>query len=99
MVELEPIPEEETEMEKTHQEGDLEMHGRVDILRDMTCGDEARLKKLIENHHRYTNSERAQEILDNWANYREKFIKVMPVDYRRALMQMKQESQSTSASA
>jgi glutamate synthase (NADPH/NADH) large chain len=57
-------------------------------LGDLTRGDETRLKGLIENHLRYTNSERAKEILDNWDETLPKFIKVMPVDYRRALERM-----------
>jgi glutamate synthase (NADPH/NADH) large chain len=58
---------------------------------DLTCQDEQRLRKLLENHLHYTGSTRAREILDNWADYLPKFIKVMPVDYRRALEQMKKE--------
>ena len=58
-------------------------------LSDLTEADEARLKGIIENHQRYTDSERAQMILDNWGDYLPKFVKVMPVDYRRALLDMK----------
>lgn len=58
-------------------------------ISDLTEADEARLKGIIENHQRYTRSERAQIILDNWDDYLPKFIKVMPVDYRRALVEMK----------
>jgi glutamate synthase (NADPH/NADH) large chain len=36
----------------------------------------------------YTGSTRAKEILDNWADFRPKFRKVMPVEYRRALEDM-----------
>jgi glutamate synthase (NADPH/NADH) large chain len=44
--------------------------------------------QLITNHHTYTGSARAKEILDNWTTYRTKFVKVMPVEYRRALQEM-----------
>ena len=47
--------------------------------------DEAILKKLIEDHHRWTGSQRARFILDNWAEQRGKFVKVFPNEYRRAL--------------
>ena len=30
-------------------------------------------------------------ILDNWATYRPKFVKVMPVEYRRALREMEEQ--------
>jgi glutamate synthase (NADPH/NADH) large chain len=47
------------------------------------------LKDLIEKHLHYTNSSRAQMILDNWNDYLPRFIKVMPTDYKRALLQQK----------
>ncbi|MFN0183388.1 MAG: glutamate synthase-related protein [Aquabacterium sp.] len=47
--------------------------------------DELLLKKLIEDHHRWTGSLRAREILDNWVVSRGRFVKVMPLEYRRAL--------------
>jgi glutamate synthase (NADPH/NADH) large chain len=48
--------------------------------------DEAILKKLIEDHHRWTGSLRAREILDHWAEARAKFVKVLPHEYRRVLV-------------
>ncbi len=88
MVELEPIPSEERAMERNnHQSGDLETHGLVD-LSDMTRFDEERLYRLIESHLHYTGSERARAILANWSEYLPKFVKVMPVEYRRALEEM-----------
>ncbi|HUU66607.1 MAG TPA: glutamate synthase large subunit [Methyloceanibacter sp.] len=88
MVDLEPVPSENQVMEhRRHQGGDLESHGLVD-LSDMTRFDEERLHQLIENHLHYTGSSRAREILDNWADYLPKFVKVMPVEYRRALEEM-----------
>jgi glutamate synthase domain-containing protein 3 len=50
--------------------------------------DEAILKKLIDDHHRWTGSLRARHILDHWAESRGKFIKVFPHEYARALKQM-----------
>ncbi|MFG6463592.1 glutamate synthase-related protein [Roseateles sp. DXS20W] len=47
--------------------------------------DEAILRKLLEDHHRWTGSQRARDILDHWAEARTKFIKVFPNEYRRAL--------------
>ncbi|HSH29255.1 MAG TPA: glutamate synthase-related protein, partial [Thiohalobacter sp.] len=90
MVELEPVPEEDVALEALeHQGGDLETHGKVDIG-DMTRFDALRLKRLIRKHLQYTNSEVARRILDDWDNYLPRFVKVMPVDYRRALEDMKQ---------
>ena len=54
----------------------------------MSRFDEERLYQLIENHLHYTGSARAKAILDDWAVYLPKFVKVMPVEYRRALEEM-----------
>ena len=89
MVELEPIAKEDAALEANgHQGGDLETHGRVDLTRDMTRHDARRLKLLIERHLEYTDSAVARRILDDWARMCAKFVKVMPVDYRRALQEM-----------
>ncbi|MEQ8195312.1 MAG: glutamate synthase-related protein, partial [Rhodospirillales bacterium] len=89
MVDLEPIADEDR-LHATlhHQRADLETHGRVDISHDMTRFDAERLHGLIEKHVHYTNSSRAKTILKNWERYLPKFVKVMPVDYRRALQEM-----------
>ena len=89
MVELEPVPEEDDILEKLHHHGGDLMHkGRVDVSGDMTRHDEERLFQLITNHFHYTGSTRAKDIIEHWADYRPKFRKVMPVEYRRALEDM-----------
>ncbi len=45
------------------------------------------------NFPEFTGSIRAQEILDNWPAMLPKFVKVMPVDYRRALTEMKAQEE------
>ncbi len=98
MVELEPVPEEEDLLEKLHHHGGDLMHkGRVDVSGDMTKRDEERLVQLITNHAHYTGSARAKAILEDWASYRPKFRKVMPVEYRRALIEMEQMRMSVAA--
>ncbi len=47
--------------------------------------DEAQLKKLLEEHNRWTGSKRARELLDTWVESRGKFVKVFPNEYKRAL--------------
>jgi len=89
MVALEPIADEDEQLETMyHQGGDLETHGRVELMRDMSRHDAQRLRVLVENHHRLTGSLRAAELLETWSDSVRKFVKVMPVDYRRALEQM-----------
>ena len=43
-----------------HSGGDLEGHGRVDVMSDMSRFDAERLHQLIANHARYTGSARAR---------------------------------------
>ena len=50
--------------------------------------DEVILKTHIEKHLKYTESERAKFILDNWDKVRPQFIKVMPNEYKRALNEL-----------
>ncbi len=93
MVELEPIADEDQAAEDyEHQRGDLEAHGKVDVVHDMTRHDAQRLRGLVEQHYEHTKSERARKILDLWDQYLPKFVKVMPVDYRRALLEMQAAS-------
>ena len=83
MVAIEPVL---SSAEQTKEQG-------IDIWHSMTRGgeretDEAILKRLVENHFRYTGSFRARDLVSNWDSARGKFIKVMPVDYKRALSEM-----------
>ncbi len=89
MVELEPVAaEEEVMLRHLHSGGDLQAHGRVDVMSDMSRFDGERLHQLIVNHARATSSARARRILENWDAYLPKFRKVMPVEYRRALAEL-----------
>jgi len=89
MIDLEPVEAEDEVMRKlSNQGGDLESHGLVDVMGDMTKQDAERLHQLIARHAHYTNSAKAKTILENWAVYQPKFKKVMPVDYRRALTEI-----------
>ena len=50
--------------------------------------DEAQLRKLLEDHNRWTGSKRARALLDDWESARGKFIKVFPLEYKRALAEI-----------
>ena len=51
------------------------------------------LKNLIEQHLEWTKSERAKQILNSWEDMAGKFVKVVPIDYRRALEKMRAAEQ------
>jgi len=74
MVDLEPVLAESEQQGKVSRE--LWHKGQADevILRDM-----------VERHAKLTNSRRAREILEKWADYRARFTKIFPKEYRRAL--------------
>jgi glutamate synthase (NADPH) large chain len=63
--------------------------------------DEVMLRKLLEDHHRWTGSLRARDILDQWREARGRFVKVFPTEYRRALQERgaKQQAGETIAKA
>jgi glutamate synthase (NADPH/NADH) large chain len=77
MVELEPL---ESAERQAHLSDASSWHwGRAD---------EDILRELIQRHFRYTGSFRAKAILENWASMRGQFIKVMPLEYRKALVKL-----------
>jgi glutamate synthase (NADPH) large chain len=54
--------------------------------------DAERLRILVERHLLFTGSSRARELLENWDDALQHFIKVMPRDYKRALLDLKAEA-------
>jgi glutamate synthase (NADPH/NADH) large chain len=58
---------------------------------DMLGHDAERLRILVERHFLYTKSERARLILEHWDEALNHFVKVMPKDYRKALLDLKAE--------
>jgi glutamate synthase (NADPH/NADH) large chain len=89
MVELEPVPDEEDINTRFYgHAGDLDGHGRVEVMSDMSRFDARRLYLFIARHARFAGSRRAAHILENWSEYLPKFRKVMPLEYRRALKEM-----------
>ena len=83
MVAIEPVLS-SAEQEKTQGIDIWHSLGRNDARET----DEAILKRLVENHFRYTGSFGARDLVSHWENARGKFIKIMPVDYKRALGEM-----------
>lgn len=68
--------------------------GMVELERVETEENFAELLEMIELHHQYTDSTVAARILDQWPRIaREQFVKVMPVDYKRVLMERQQHDE------
>jgi len=88
MVELEAVPAEAAHVEHAgDQAGELESHGRVNV-NHLEQSDVQILQTLIQRHQHYTGSSRAKEILEHFNKYLPKFVKIMPMEYRRALAEM-----------
>ncbi|PHR94743.1 MAG: glutamate synthase large subunit [Blastopirellula sp.] len=59
--------------------------------------DIAEVRELISLHHKYTNSSVAEKILADWDTCVGQFVKVMPTDYKRVLLEQKQKLQEEDA--
>jgi glutamate synthase (ferredoxin) len=71
--------------------------GMVDLDKFEDKEDIETVKILLNKHIQYTQSSVANNILDNWAKYKSKFVKVMPKDYKRVLAAIKKaKEQGTS---
>ncbi len=64
-------------------------------MNNMLSYDAQRLYNLVTNHLEYTGSIRAKNILDNWKIMLPKFTKIMPVDYRRALLDIQSKTKES----
>jgi glutamate synthase (ferredoxin) len=52
---------------------------------------------LMERHLEYTGSALAQRLLGDWPKIAERFVKVMPLDYRRVLEEQRRASEVRSS--
>jgi glutamate synthase (NADPH/NADH) large chain len=59
--------------------------------------DETQLKELITRHAEYTGSATAKRLLADWDASREKFVKVYPHEYKRALTELAAAAQKEAA--
>ena len=95
-VALEPVEEEFVARRGSESGDDLEGHGKV-AVRHLGMADEVLLKSLVEKHAKYTGSQQARKILEDWPGYRARFVKVMPNEYRRALTELAAQKQLEAA--
>ena len=49
------------------------------------------LKKLLKNHVKYTASRKGAFLLKDFSNQKHKFVKVMPTDYKKALIMLEND--------
>jgi len=75
----------------------------VDLENVWTEEDKKLLKSMVKKHYKFTNSKRAKTILKIWETAYPRFVKVMPIDYKRVLEKMRinernRDSETISAS-
>ena len=61
------------------------------IANHLDQADETTLLNLLTKHVNYTGSPRATNMLNDWDHYRAKFIKIMPNEYKRALIELAED--------
>ncbi|MBM4127325.1 MAG: glutamate synthase large subunit [Nitrospira sp.] len=66
--------------------------GMVELEKVATASDKKLLHELITKQFMYTGSRNAKRILDSWEAMVPKFVKVMPVDYKRVLEERKRKA-------
>jgi glutamate synthase domain-containing protein 3 len=74
MVKLEPV------LAEAEQDGKVPRE-----IWHLDSSDESVIKRLLTAHLRYTGSTQAKQVLDHWNDFRARFVKVFPNEYRRAL--------------
>jgi glutamate synthase domain-containing protein 3 len=68
-------------------------------LETMTDEDKLEVKSMVEKHFKFTGSDPAEWILENWEVASDLFVKVMPKDYKAVLQKQKAAKGATPAKA
>ncbi|MBL8258562.1 MAG: glutamate synthase subunit alpha, partial [Candidatus Competibacteraceae bacterium] len=88
MVALEPLNDVEETLNVRVLRDDWSGLARAEPPEDLLRHDARRLQILIARHYLHTGSEPAHRVLEHWSEFLPKFVKIMPLDYRRALQDM-----------
>ncbi|MBM4001129.1 MAG: glutamate synthase large subunit [Planctomycetes bacterium] len=71
--------------------------GTVELERVESAFDAAELLDLLEKHREYTGSTVAARLLEQWPGAQGRFVKVMPTDYKRVLMERQSHDEEVEA--
>jgi len=100
MIDLEPVrPAEDDARDDSGRPQQRAVSVDDSGMGDMLRFDAERLRILIERHRLLTGSKRASALLDDWEATRRNFVKVMPKDFRRALLERKEEQSAARVAA
>ena len=64
---------------------------QIEYNNDLLSFDVSRLKITIQNHVKFTKSEKGKLILSNWEKYLPLFVKITPFEFKRALNDRKEK--------
>ena len=59
-------------------------------LEEITSEDAAVVQDMLRKHGEYTGSPVAKNMLANWNSFAKQFVKVMPIEYKKALQAQKE---------
>jgi glutamate synthase (NADPH/NADH) large chain len=96
MVALEPLNDIEETLNVRVLRDDWRALADAELPEDRLRHDARRLQTLIARHFLYTGSEPAHRVLEHWRELLPKFVKVMPLDYRRALQDLQARAAASS---
>ena len=88
MVNVEKLTVRDDNLKKINYEHDF------NVSDDVLVDDDLRIKYLLNEHIKYTNSNVAKHIIENWSSSLGNFKKIMPVDYKKVLLDKKNTIQS-----
>ncbi|HXP12945.1 MAG TPA: glutamate synthase-related protein, partial [Stellaceae bacterium] len=83
--------------ELSGEDGPVDADQPIEFAYSLRENDVKLLRRLIERHARLTGSPRARAILESWGSARARFVKVMPLEYRRALEKMEKAAPAPGA--
>ncbi|HRZ24714.1 MAG TPA: glutamate synthase-related protein, partial [Candidatus Contendobacter sp.] len=93
MVALEPLNDVEETL-KNLASDEWNRLAQAELPADPLRHDARRLHILVARHYLYTGSEPARRVLEHWRELLPKFVKIMPLDYRRALQDLQAQARA-----
>jgi glutamate synthase (ferredoxin) len=78
------------------EEGNFPIHCNTDMvaLEPPAEEDLEEIRNMIKRHVEYTHSEKGKDVLARWTTLSERFVKIMPKDYKRMLEAIKKVQQA-----
>jgi len=69
----------------------------VELMKISAGAEEEELLAMVRRHLQFTGSQQAQRALEDWPQFLQQCVKVMPTDYKAVLEEMEQSSEVETA--